>query len=104
GDLLQLPGPLNGAGVGGVYAVHVGVDLAQVGLEGGGQGHGGGIRAAPTQGSDIVILVDALEAGNQNDLLLVQLLFDALAADALDPGVAVGGVGEHPRLPAGEGD
>ena len=104
GDLLQLAGPLHRAGVGGVYAVHVGVDLAQIGMEGRRQGHRRGVRAAPAQGGDVAVLVDALEPGHQHDLVLVQLGLDALGLDALDAGVAVSGIGVHARLPAGEGD
>ena len=104
GDLLQLARPLHRAGVGSIYAVHIGVDLAQIGMEGRRQGHRRGVRAAPAQGGDVPVLVDALEAGHQHDLVLVQLGLDALGLDALDAGVAVGGIGIHARLPAGEGD
>ena len=38
GDLVQLAGPGDMAGIGGVHAIYVGVDLAQVCVQGGGQG------------------------------------------------------------------
>ena len=73
-------------------------------MEGGSQRHSGGIRAAAAQSGDVAVLVDALESSHQNDLLLVQLILDALGLDALDPGAAVSRVGVHTGLPAGERD
>ena len=81
GDGVQLPGPFHMAGIGSVHAIHIGVDLAQVGVERGGQSHGRGVGAAPAQSGDVVILVDALEAGHQHDLFLVQLGLDTLGID-----------------------
>ena len=104
GDLFQLSRSGDRAGIGGVHAVHIGVDLTQICMEGGGQSHRRGVGAAPSQGSDVIILIDALEAGHQDDLPGVQLSLYAVGADALDPGTAVSGVGEHPRLPASERD
>ena len=43
GDFLDLPGPLNRAGVGGEHPVHIRVDLAQLRPQGSGQGYGGGV-------------------------------------------------------------
>jgi len=50
GNLGQLAGAGNNARVGGIDAVHVGVNLAEAGLEGGGQGDGGEVRSAPAPG------------------------------------------------------
>ena len=85
------------ARVGGVDAVHVGVDLAvdidaaarAIGCRRGscfidrGQGDGGGVRAAAAERRDVVVLVDALEAGDDDDLALVQGLPHALGGDLL---------------------
>ena len=92
------------AGVGGVHAVHICEDLAQIRLEHRGQGHRRGVRAAPAQGGDVVILVDALEAGDDHNGVLVQLGEHPLHVHPLDAGVAVGRVGAEARLPPGQGD
>ena len=59
GDLGQLAGVAHLAGVGGVDAFHIGVDLAPVGVQGGRDGHRAGVRAAAPQGGDVVQLVDS---------------------------------------------
>ena len=104
GDLLQLEGLRHHPGVGGKDAVHVGVDLAQVRVEHRRQRHRRGVRAAPAQGGDVLILVDTLEAGDDDDGLFIQLGQHPLGVHPLDPGVPIGGVGAEARLPAGEGD
>ena len=104
GDLLQLPRPFDVAGICGVDAVHVGINLAEIRVEHSGQGHRRGIGAAPAQGGDILILVEALEAGDDDNGVLVQLGQHPLRIDALDAGVAIGGVGAEARLPARQGD
>ncbi len=91
------------AGVGGVDPLHVGVDLAQVRPAGGGDGHGAGVRAAPPQGGDVVVPVQALEPRHNDDVPFVQLVFDPLRLHPADAGVAVGGIGDKARLPPGEG-
>ena len=103
-DLFQLEGAGHMAGIGGEHAVHIGVDLAQVGPQGGGQRHGGGIGAAPAQGGDVVVLVQALEAGHDDDGLLIQLRQHALGVQPLDAGVSVDRVGAESGLPARQGD
>ena len=59
--------------VGGEHAVHVGVDLADVRLERGGQRDRGGVRAAAAQRGDVLaVLRHALEAGHDRDRPLAQ--------------------------------
>ena len=92
------------AGVGGVDAVHVRVDLADVGFERRGKGHGRGVRAAAAQGGDLVGgPAHALEAGHDSDVSLVQGRADAVRVDVDDPGLAVDAVGDHAGLRSGEG-
>ncbi len=62
GDPVQPAGAVHHPRVGGVDTVHVGVDLAFIRFEGGGQRHGGGVGTAAAQGGDIAVLVHALEA------------------------------------------
>ena len=91
-------------GVGGVHAVHVGEDLAQVGVHAGGDGHRAGVRTAPAQGGHVAEAVDPLEARDHHDPPLVQLLADAGGVYLLDSGVAVVGGGVEPRLPPQQRD
>ena len=50
---VELAGLGHDARVGGVDAVDVGVDLAGVGVEDGGEGDGGGVGAAAAEGGDV---------------------------------------------------
>ena len=102
GDLLQLHRAGGHPRVRGIHAVHIGVDLAQVRAEGGGQSHGAGVGPAPAQGGHVAEAVDSLEASHQDDLVLVQLPLDALGIDLLDAGVGIGAGGLDAHLPGGK--
>ena len=98
-----MPGVRHDARVGGEDAVDVGVDLADVGLQRGGQRDGGGVRAAAAQRGDVLaVLADALEAGDQHDQALVERRPQPAGGDVDDLGVAVGAGGDHAGLRAGE--
>ena len=86
--------------VGRVDAVDVGVDLAGVGPEHGGQGHGGRVGAAAAQRRDVVVLVDPLEAGDDDDLALVERLDHPLGRDVADARLGVEAVGDDADLGA----
>ena len=103
GEGLDAPGGGDDARVGGEQAVDVRVDLAHVGVEGGGQRHGGGVGAAAAQRGDVLDLVDALEAGDDGDGPHLDGAGDALGDDADDGGAPVPGVGQDPGLGAGVG-
>ena len=91
------------ARIGGEDAVDVGVDLADVGLQRGGQRDGGGVRAAAAERGDVLgVLADPLEAGDQHDRALGQRLAQPVRVDLHDPRVAVLGRGDHAGLRAGE--
>ena len=54
-------------------AVDVGVDLADVGLERGGQRDGGGVGSAAAERGDVLaVLADALEPRDEHDQALVE--------------------------------
>ena len=90
GDGVQLRGVRHDPRVGGEDPVDVGVDLADVGLQCGGQRDGGGVRAAAAQRGDVLgVLADALEAGDQRDVALVQRGPDPAGGDVDDPRLAV---------------
>ena len=85
------------------HAVHVGVDLADVGIERGGHGHGAGVGPAPPERRDVAVVVDALEAGQHGHAAALQRGEQLRPVDALDARAAVGRVGAHAHLGAGEG-
>ena len=73
GDGVEPLGVRDDPRVGGEDAVDVGVDLADVGPQGGGDGDGGGVGAAAAERGDVLgVLADALEAGDDDDRALVQ--------------------------------
>src|SRR5208283_1437627 len=88
------------ARVGGIDPVDVGVDIAALGLERGGQRHGGGVGAAAAERGDAVVGRDALEAGDDGDLADVHAADQFGAVDVLDACLAVRGVGLDGDLPA----
>ena len=88
--------------VGGEDAVDVGVDLADLGVQGCGQRDGRGVGAAAAERGDLLgVLRDALEAGDDDDRALVQRRPDPARRDVDDPRLAVAGVGDDPGLAAG---
>ena len=104
GDLVDLAGGGDHARVGGVDAVDVRVDFADVSFQGGGQGDGGGVGAAAAHGGDVFGLwAHALEAGDDGDVAPVQCGLHAVGRDVNDTGLAMQGVGEHAGLGTGEG-
>ncbi len=92
------------ARVGGVHPVDVGVDLAGVGAEDRRQGHGGRVGAASAEGGDVVVLVDPLEPGDDDDLAAVERLDHALGRDVADAGLGVEAVGDDADLRSREAD
>ena len=103
GERLDAPGRGNDPGVGGEQAVDVGVDLADIGVEGGGERDGSGVGSAAAERGDVLDLVDALEAGDDGDGAGLDGAGDALGQDADDGGAPVLGVSEDAGLGAGVG-
>ena len=90
--------------VGGVHAVDIGADFANLGAERGGERHGGGVASAAAQGGHFLLARDALVAGDDDDPALLQLLDDAHRPDLEDARVGVRAVGDDAALRAGEAD
>ena len=103
GDAVELARRGHQVRVGGVDAVDVRVDLADVGFERRRDGDRGGVRAAAAERRDVALVVDALEAGDHRDGAGVEHRVDARAVDALDARARVRRVGAHAHLRAGEG-
>ena len=47
------------------------------------KGYGRGVGAAPTQGGVVVVFVDALEAGDNDDSPMLQLVHNPVCINAL---------------------
>jgi hypothetical protein len=87
--------------IGRVHAVHVRVDLALVGLERRRQRDARGIGAAAPERGDVVVVVDALEAGDDDHVSIHQVAADAFLLDGEDACLGERGVGDDRNLPAG---
>ena len=103
-NLIQFAGLRNDLGVGGVDPVHIGVDLAPVGLQSRRQGHCRGVGAAPSQRRDVFVFGYPLESGHHYDPALVQLFLHPGRVHPVDPGPPVAGVGVDPCLGTREAD
>ena len=103
-DLVQLPGGGNDARIGRVDAVHVGVDLAQVGLESGGQSDGreGGTTAAERR--DLPFGSLPLEAGHDDHVAAIEHLMNLLGGDVGDLGLGMDAVRVDAGLRSGQGN
>ena len=82
------------------YTFDIGVNFARRGVEKSRQRHRAGVRAAASESGDIVIFVDALKAGDDDDIALVQRLHDLGRIDAQDARLAVSVVGLDTHLMA----
>ena len=107
-DLIDEPRVGDDPRVGRVDALDVGVDLAAVGAEGRGEGHGGRIGSAATERRHLAeeerLVGRALEAGHDDDAALLELLADAQRLDVRDPGAPMAPVGPDARLGSGQRD
>ena len=63
------------------------------------EGNCGGIGAAASERRDIIVLVDTLEAGHNDDFVVVQLFADALRFNPLKARILVVGSCVHRHLP-----
>ena len=89
-------------GIGRAHPFYVGIDPADVGLDGGRQRHGSGVRAAPADGGDLAFRTEPLESGHHGHLSCFQRFQHAARLHRQDPGVAVTGVGADPGLPTAQ--
>ena len=101
GDLIELAGVFHQPRVGGIHTVHIGIDLAEVGMQHRRQGDGARIRPAAPEGRHIIIPVKALKARHDHDVVLADLVFHPLLLNAAYPRAAMVRVGHKARLPAG---
>ncbi len=103
-NVAQRTRPRADARIGRVDPRDVRVDLAPLRPQRGGQRHRGRVAAAATERRHIVVVRDALEPGDDDDLPGGELAVDAGGLDAGDAGAAVDGVRLDAGLRAGEAD
>ena len=96
-DLVQFSGVGDDAGIRGVHAVHIRIDLAQIRPESRCQCHGPGVAAAAAQRGDVPQTVHALKTCHQNDAVLIQFRPNPFSVDLLDSGIGMylGGLDAH---------
>ena len=86
-----------------VDALDVGIDVAALGAKRARQRHRGRVRTAATKRRDVLVVGDALEAGDDDDFALVELVRDALRMDVGDPRPGKHARRANPSLSAGQG-
>ena len=100
GDLFQATRFRDNARVGGIDAVHVGIDIAARRADTGGNRHSAGVGAAAAQGRDAGAGRHALESGDHGDLAILDRSLHVGGGDAFDAGRAMHGTGLDRHLPA----
>ncbi len=103
GDLRELARLRHDTRVGGVDAVHVGVNVALVGPEGRRQGDRAGVRPAAAEGRDPPVGAETLEPRDHRDPAFAQRRLDPVGVDPEDACLGMGIVGAHRQLPAEPG-
>ena len=99
--LVEPPRLRHDARVGRVYAVDVGIDVATVRLNRGGERHGGSVGAAtPERRHPVRARVQPLKARHHRNLAALETPRRAGALDSRDAGGAMGVVGQDRNLPA----
>ncbi len=99
-DLVDLPRAPLDPRVRGVDAVHVGVDVAALGLERRGEGHGRGVRAAAAERRDAPVGAEPLEARDDGVQAFGELLVEIGRVDLKDTRGAVRARGADRHLPS----
>ena len=101
-EAVNVVGGFHNIGVGGMNAVDIFQNLAALGLEMGGERHGGGVRTAAAERCDTArLLMDALKTGDDCDFLaLLEALDQFGAVDAGDAGRGMRFAGLDRNLPA----
>src|SRR5690606_18880769 len=102
-DARDAAGRGHDARIGREDAVDVGVDLAHVGPERRRQRDRGGVGTTAAERGDVLgVLRDTLEARHDRDVALVDGLLDPTGRHVDDARLAVGRIGDHASLRAGE--
>ncbi len=84
GNLVELLRIGDQARVGGINAINVGINLAQVGFQRGGEGNGREIGAAAAERGDLTFESLALEPGDDDHIALLQQFVDFFRGDIVN--------------------
>ena len=98
-DFIMLDSAFDDARIGGINAVDVGINTADIRPEGGGQRHCRGVRPAAADGRDVARRADSLKACDNDDSPRLQLGANAHRIDAFNARLAVRRIGMYSRLP-----
>ena len=83
----------------GVDTVYIGVDFTDIRVQFCCEGNSRRIGATTSERCDIIVFVDALEAGDNDNFVVIQLFADALGVDPFEARVLVIGSRVHRYLP-----
>jgi 2-polyprenyl-6-hydroxyphenyl methylase/3-demethylubiquinone-9 3-methyltransferase len=103
-NLFQFPGVRHQARVGGINAVHIGINLAQIGLKSRCQSDGREVGAAAPERGDLPFNSLSLKTGDDHDVALVQQLVDSFRGDILNFGFGMNAISHDAGLGPREGD
>ena len=81
GNLGQVSGLGHDRRIRRVNAVYIGINLTALGIKGRCQGHGGGIRAAASQGGNVALVAYPLKATDDHDLALGHFILHSKRPD-----------------------
>ena len=83
----------------GVDAVYIRVDFTDIRVQLCSEGNRSRIGAAASERCDIIVFVDPLEAGDNDNFVVIQLFTDALGVDPFEARVLIIGGRVHRYLP-----
>ena len=98
GNAVQATGVIHHTGIGRVDAIHIGVDLTLVGLQGRGQRHGGGVGTTTAKGGNVAVRINTLETGHDHHTAAIQIGAHFLVVNLFDTGLGVDTVGAQGNL------
>ena len=101
-DFVQSPSLRDDPGVGGVDAVHVCIDLANIRLQSARHRDRRGIGTPSAQSRHIAQVIDALKAGDHGDVSPVKSRSQGPGVDAFNPSAGMSRVCPHSHLGAGK--
>ncbi|MNV46526.1 hypothetical protein D3C71_1383600 [compost metagenome] len=93
---------LHNTGIGGQYAVDVGVNVNHICPESCAQRRSGGVASAPSESREVAFFRLPLKAGDDDDLLAAQLALYPFGPHIENPGIAVAVIRKKPCLGSGE--
>ena len=90
------------SGIGGVNAIHIGVNLTCVRSQDGRKGDRRGVAATSAERRDVQVIIDPLKPGRDHDVAVFEQSLDPLRRNRLDARLAKAVVGLHADLATGQ--